>query len=124
MLNLDMVGRGKDSVTVVLGVTQNPDLGKVLKRATRLEKTGVKKTVTDEGDELWQRSDHYSFHRIGVPVLFFFEAVPISDNLDYHTWRDTPEGVDIDKVTNTARLVFNTVWLIAQDEERPGAPRH
>jgi len=123
MINLDMVWRGKASSTVVLGVTQNPDLGKVLKRASKLAKTGIKKVTTNEGDELWQRSDHYSFHKLGVPVLFFFEAVPITDNHDYHTWRDTPEGVDCKKVTQTARLVYNTAWLVAQDEKRPREPR-
>lgn len=123
MINLDMLGRGKASSTVVLGVQQNPDLGKVLKRASRLAKSGIKKVITNEGDELWQRSDHYSFHKIEVPVLFFFEAVPITDNHDYHTWRDVPRGVDFEKVTNTARLVYNTAWLLAQDDERPREPR-
>ena len=123
MLNLDMIGRGKDSEAIVLGVSHNKDLGKVLKEALKLEKTGIKKTVTNKGEELWQRSDHASFHNVGVPVLFFFEALPISDNEDYHTWRDVPAGVNFEKVGNTARLVFNTAWLLAQDDDRPDDSR-
>jgi Zn-dependent M28 family amino/carboxypeptidase len=119
MLNMDMIGRGKDSSVVVLGAEKLRDMEKFLDRGDKLAKTGIKKIVTNKGQELWQRSDHYSFYEAGVPVLFFFEAVPITDNEDYHTWRDTPELVNIEKVTNTARLVYNTAWLIAQDDDRP-----
>jgi hypothetical protein len=124
MLNMDMIGRGSDSESIVLGVKQNPDLGKVLTRAKKLEKSGIKKIETKKGDELWQRSDHYSFHSVGVPVLFFFEALPITKNHDYHTWRDTPDGVDIAKVANTTKLIFNMAWLLGQDDAVPDAPRH
>ena len=58
-----------------------------------------------------------------VPVLFFFEHLPISDNADYHTWRDTLDKLDYDKMTRTARLVFNSAWLLANDDERPPKPR-
>jgi Zn-dependent M28 family amino/carboxypeptidase len=75
------------------------------------------------GQELWERSDHHSFHQIGVPVLFFFEGLPITRNADYHTWRDTVDQLDFDKMARTTRLVFNTAWLLASDPERPPAPR-
>ena len=76
------------------------------------------------GAELWERSDHFSFHQVGVPVLFFFEGLPISDNPDYHTWRDTLEQLDLDKIARTTRLVFNTAWLLANDADKPAPPRH
>lgn len=119
MLNMDMIGRGDEKTVVVLGADKNRDMDDFLERGDRLTKSGIRKLVTNKGAELWQRSDHYSFHEAGVPVLFFFEAVPITDNEDYHTWRDVPELVNYEKVTNTARLVYNTAWLIAQDDERP-----
>lgn len=119
MLNMDMIGRGKANSVVVLGADKNRDMEDALERGDDLEKTGIRKIITNKGGELWQRSDHYAFHSAGVPVLFFFEAVPISDNEDYHTWRDVPELVDFEKVTNTARLVYNTAWILAQDDERP-----
>ena len=123
MLNMDMVGRGKASEVVVLGTEQNPKLARLLPEARKLAKTGVKTIVTGKGQDLFQRSDHYSFHAAGVPALFFFEGLPISDNEDYHTWRDTLDLVDIDKVFNTTRLVFNTAWLLANRDERPPPPR-
>jgi hypothetical protein len=123
MINLDMVGRGEVDEVAVLGVPENPSFEKLLAKAKKLHKTRIKKIVTGKGQDLFQRSDHYSFHSIGIPVLFFFEGLPISKNADYHTWRDTIELVDIEKVARTARLVFNTVWLLADDDERPPEPK-
>lgn len=123
MVNMDMLGRGVAEEVAVLGITQNPELEKVLQQAKGLSKTGVTKIVVRQGEELFERSDHYSFHRIGVPVLFFFEGLPIDANKDYHTWRDTIETLDFDKLTRSTRLVFNTAWLLANDDERPPKPR-
>jgi hypothetical protein len=123
MINLDQIGYGNARETAVLGINRNPKLQKVLDRAKRLGKTGLKKVVTGKGEEIWERSDHYVFHGIGIPVLFFFEGLPLSNNKDYHTWRDTVDGVDIDKVTNTARMVYNTIWILGNDDDRPPKPR-
>ena len=123
MLNMDMVGRGKKQEVVVLGTRHNPDLKDVLKRAAKLKGSGVREVVTDSAQHLWERSDHYSFHRAGVPVLFFFEAVSETLNEDYHTFRDTVDLVDCDKVVNTARLCLHVTWLLAQSDQRPGPPR-
>lgn len=122
MLNLDMVGRGEPGEVAVLGLIENPKLESVLERAKKLGPTKIKSIVMRQGQDLFTRSDHYSFHQIGVPVLFFFEGLPIDKNKDYHTWRDTIDAVDVDKVARTARLVFNTAWLLADDDERPPAP--
>ena len=35
---------------------------------------------------------------------------------------DTIDLVDVDKVARSARLVFNTAWLLANDDERPPPP--
>ena len=123
MINMDMVGRGDRDEVAVLGIRHNPGLDPLLERAVKLEKTGVKKVVTGKGHDLWERSDHYSFHQVGVPSLFFLEGLPISRNEDYHTWRDTLDQLDFDKMARTSRLVFNTAWLLANDDERPPAPR-
>lgn len=123
MINLDMIGRGDASEVAVLGIPQNPALERVLERARGLKTTGVQKVVVRQGEDLFARSDHFAFHQAGVPVLFFFEGLPIDRNRDYHTWRDVPELVDHEKVARTTRLVFNTAWLLANDDERPPRPR-
>lgn len=123
MVNLDMIGRGTANEVAVLGIVQNPGFEKLLQRARGLEASGVQKIVMREGEELFARSDHYSFHQLGIPTLFFFEGLPLSRNKDYHTWRDTLAGLDQDKVLRTTRFVYSTLWLISNDDERPARPR-
>ncbi|MHC5209712.1 MAG: M20/M25/M40 family metallo-hydrolase [Planctomycetota bacterium] len=122
MLNMDMLGRGDVDEVAVLGTTENPALEKLLKPANKLHKTRIKSIVTGKGQELFERSDHFPFHQIGIPALFFFEGLPITRNADYHTWRDTIDLVDVDKVARSARLVFNVAWLLADDDQRPPPP--
>ncbi|MFT4537934.1 MAG: hypothetical protein ACI841_002059 [Planctomycetota bacterium] len=122
MVNLDMIGRGPTTDVVVLGVDQNPGMADVLKRAKRLGRTGVKSIVECNDRGLFQRSDHYSFHKIGIPTIFLFENYPLSKNKDYHTWRDLPEQVDMKKIVYTARLAICTAWILANDDERLPSP--
>jgi len=123
MINMDMIGVGDESEVVVMGVDPNPGLRRTLERARKLSRTGVRrvKYVNDKG--LFSRSDHYSFHQQGVPTLFLFEGYPLEKNPDYHTWRDTLDKVDSEKVTRTARLAFNVAWILANEDERPPPPR-
>ncbi len=121
MINLDMVGRGDANEVYAIGCQYNKDFEDLLERAKRLERARIRKIHTNDPDQLWQRSDHYSFHEIGVPVLFFFEG-RINENPDYHTWRDTIDLLDLDKIARTARLAYNTAWLLANDDDRPPPP--
>ncbi len=123
MINMDMLGRGDVDEIAVLGIEHYPSLEPVLERAHKLARTGVKKLVVRQGLDLWERSDHFSFHERGVPALFFFEGLPISRNADYHTSRDTIDKLDLDKIARSTRLVFNTAWLLANDDVRPPRPR-
>ncbi|MEW6072260.1 MAG: M20/M25/M40 family metallo-hydrolase [Planctomycetota bacterium] len=123
MLNLDMIGRGDPDEVIVLGVEPNPALGPLLKRAARLKGTRLDRIVVDRAAHLWPRSDHYPFHQHGIPCLFLFEAENESENPDYHTFRDTIDRLDFEKIVRTARLTYNAAWLLATDDDRPPAPR-
>jgi hypothetical protein len=123
MVNLDMIGRGGADEVVAIGVTQNPELEKLIARARKLRPTGVREVVVRQGEDLFERSDHFSFHKIGIPVVFFFEGLPIDRNKDYHTWRDTADKLDFAKMLNTTKLVYNVTWLLAADDGRPPPPR-
>ncbi len=123
MFNMDMLGRGDAGEIYVIGVRENPGFEDTLKDAKKLHATKIKKVVIGKGRGFWERSDHHSFHAIGVPVLFFFENYPESENPDYHTYRDTIESLDLDKVTRSTRFLYNMTWLVANADERPPAPR-
>lgn len=122
MLNLDMIGRGERDEVAAIGAQKSPALRRVVERAERRSE-GIREVDVRGGMELWQRSDHLPFHDRGVPALFFFEGLPISRNGDYHTWRDTPDLVDVEKVARTARIIFDVAWILATDDERPPAAR-
>jgi Zn-dependent M28 family amino/carboxypeptidase len=121
MVNLDMVGRGETREVLLMGFKQNPDMEKVVRRASRLSRTGIRKLIEKNDVGLFQRSDHYSFHKVGIPVVFFLEG-PLAANRDYHSFRDTADKLDMEKVANIARLAFNTAWLLANDDERLPPP--
>jgi len=123
MVNMDMIGRGAKEEVAVLGIVQNPSLEKLIERARKLAPSGISKIVVRQGEDLFQRSDHASFHQIGLPVLFFFEGLPIEANPDYHTWRDTIEKLDLEKMRRTCVLVYETVWTLANDDARPPPPQ-
>ena len=123
MFNMDMLGRGEEDEVFVLGLQENPGFKETLKRARKLFPSKVRKVELDKGRDLWRRSDHYSFHKIGVPVLFFFENYPESKNPDYHTYRDTFESLNLEKVWRSTRFLFNVAWITANDDERPAPPR-
>ncbi|MBI1381329.1 MAG: M20/M25/M40 family metallo-hydrolase [Planctomycetaceae bacterium] len=123
MLNLDMVGRGPKDSLVAIGARNDTSIEKTLERARKLGNTGIKDINTRGGQELWERSDHFEFAKKGLPVLFLFEDVPIEKNRDYHTWRDTPDLVEPDKIARAARLAFNFLWLLAEADSLPERPK-
>ncbi|HEX5009115.1 MAG TPA: M20/M25/M40 family metallo-hydrolase [Planctomycetota bacterium] len=123
MLNMDQIGRGPTDLVAVMGLMENPTLDSLLDRGLKLEPTKIKTVLRRKGQDLFERSDHYSFHLVGVPALFFFENLPLDENKDYHTWRDTVDLVDMDKCARTARLVFNCAWLLANEDGRPPSPK-
>ena len=122
MVNLDMLGFGDPDNCAVLGIVQNPQFEKLIARAQKASRTGIRDVTLRQGEELFTRSDHHSFHVLGIPTLFFFEGVPIEKNVDYHTWRDTLDKLDQVKVLNIAKLAYTCTWLLTDDDSRPPAP--
>ncbi|HIF39675.1 MAG TPA: M28 family peptidase [Planctomycetes bacterium] len=123
MVNMDMLGVGEASEVVCFGFKQNPGLEKIVTRANRLGRTGVRRITEVNDPGVFQRSDHYSFHSIGIPAVFFTEGFPIEKNKDYHTWRDTPDSIDAKKIAASARLAFLTTWILANQDDRLPSPR-
>lgn len=115
-LNMDMVGRNWPDTIVAIG-KEHSDLGTTLERVNaahpELGMTAI--------DDLWPeenfyfRSDHYSFARNGVPVLFFFNGT----HADYHRPSDEVELIDADKGARLARLIFYLGLEIASAPEPP-----
>lgn len=61
-------------------------------------------------------SDHSSFMRVNVPVLFGITPFPLHD--DYHTSRDTIDKINYEGGTDTVHLFHNLAFDAAQRPER------
>ncbi len=110
MLNLDMVGRAEDGLVEVIGVGTSPGFGADLERWN--SDVGL---VLKKRDTYTQDSDHASFARREVPVLFFFTGL----HPDYHRPGDDWEKINSDDASRIARLVHAGILDLANRKERP-----
>ena len=58
-----------------------------------------------DAEDVYTRSDHYNFARLGIPIAFFFTGF----HPDYHQPTDTVDKINFDKIANTAKLVYLTI---------------
>ena len=107
MINMDMVGRFNDSSKTITvgGVGTSPNWGKLLYAEKKIP-FGIKVDSSGTGP-----SDHTSFYRKDIPVLFFFTGL----HTDYHKPTD-----DFDKINYNGELaVVNYILrLIARSEKQ------
>jgi hypothetical protein len=65
-------------------------------------------------ERIYFRSDHWNYAKHGIPIIFYFDGV----HVDYHRPTDTVDKIDFSKMTEVARLVFETGWRIANLDHR------
>lgn len=70
---------------------------------------------TKDPNRYYYRSDHYNFAKNKIPVIFYFNG----NHDDYHQVTDTPDKIRYDLIEARARLVFNTLWTVANADRRP-----
>lgn len=109
MVNMDMIGRLKDSSLIVYGTGTSSNWRDILNKHN---KYGFKLTFNDEG---FGPSDHSSFYGAKIPVLFFFTGT----HEDYHKPSDDTEKINFAAQENILNYVYNIVTDINQNPERP-----
>lgn len=67
-----------------------------------------------DAEDVYTRSDHYSFASKGVPIAFTFSGF----HPDYHRPTDTIEKINYDKIANTAKLFYLTAFEAANLPQR------
>lgn len=104
-INMDMIGRNAPDDLMVTPTTKLDKhfngLGLLADQLSPLE--GFPKLRS--ADEYWSRSDHASFAKLGIPVMFLFADV----HADYHKPGDDVEKIDADKIRRVVRLVSRIV---------------
>jgi aminopeptidase YwaD len=110
MLNLDMIGRLRNSHIYVSGVGTSPLFRDVLEELN--EPIGLALDYSDSG---MGASDHMSFNIKRIPVLFFFSGL----HGDYHKPSDTAEKINPDGARNVLMLAYQVLNELANNSERP-----
>jgi Zn-dependent M28 family amino/carboxypeptidase len=119
-LNMDMVGRNRDdkaeeSNTVYLvgsdristelhniTVLSNDSLGQPLKLDFELNDPA-------DLEQIYYRSDHYSYASRGIPIVFFTTGL----HPDYHANTDSSEKINYQKMAHIGQLVYETGRRVA-----------
>lgn len=103
MLNLDMVGRLRDSRVTVFGTGSAEELSGIVRGAANELGLEIR-----ESDGIG-RSDHISFYNRKVPVLHFFTGI----HPDYHRPSDTWDKLNLEGMVKITDLVLATARQIA-----------
>ncbi len=120
-LQMDMVGRNEEkggerpedniqTIHLVGSKKLSMDLHEVVLEENR--HVGFEFEYDEEG--VWNRSDHYSFAKKGIPIVFLFSGF----HPDYHKSTDTVDKINFTKIANTARLMYLVAWRAANRIER------
>ncbi|HEY1163639.1 MAG TPA: M28 family peptidase [Chitinophaga sp.] len=92
-INMDMVSRNEKGELYVCGTNPYPALKQYVSRVA--DSSALKVLMghdkPEEGSNDWtSQSDHYEFHRKGIPFLYF----GVEDHADYHKASDEFERID------------------------------
>lgn len=95
MLNMDMIGRMRESKLTVGGAGTAAEWRPLLAAS---DTEGIVLTLNDDG---YGASDHSLFNGKGIPVLFFFTGA----HAEYHRPEDRPETLDYPQEARVLRFV-------------------
>jgi Peptidase family M28 len=123
-LNIDMIGRidkehekDENYVYIIGSDKLSSELYTIAEKANKdSENLFLDYTYNDPKDpnRFYYRSDHYNFAKNKIPVAFYFTGV----HADYHQPGDDVEKIMFPKYTKIVKVVFNTLWELANREER------
>lgn len=110
MINLDMVGRLKESRDLqVGGVGTAPGLKELV--YSNIDTTSFNLSLSEEG---FGPSDHSAFYGKDIPVLF----ISTGAHLDYHTPFDSPARINYDGLSEVSAIVYNITEKLSTEPGR------
>ncbi|RZK56830.1 MAG: M28 family peptidase [Pedobacter sp.] len=128
-LNTDMIGRigeeylGKpDSANYIYSVGSfklSTELGKLSEQINETYtkmKLDYKYDDPKDTQQIYYRSDHYNFAKLGIPVIFYYDGML---EQDYHRPGDEVSKINFDLLAKRAHLTFYTAWELANRANRP-----
>jgi hypothetical protein len=129
-LNLDMIGRNRNDdeaqanrVYLVGSDRISSELHEISREANRAlpAPMSLDFEMNDPADpeQLYYRSDHYSYAAKGIPVIFFTTGL----HPDYHANTDEASKILYDKMTRVVQLVYETGLRLANLDRAPARDR-
>jgi hypothetical protein len=115
-INLDMIGRNAPDTVVAIGqnyTSLGPRVQAIVARHPELGLVVAPDLWPEE--QLFFRSDHFSFAAREVPAIFFTTGL----HDDYHRPGDEAHLIDSDKIMRISRLLFRLGYDIANSPDRP-----
>ena len=123
-LNADMIGRNAPESLYVVGPRAAPKgqsrrLGEIVDsvNATLQPPFAIDREWDSptHPEQIYYRSDHYSYARRGVPIVFLTTGL----HEDYHRVSDEASKIDYDKLARVGRLLLDVGRAVADGAERP-----
>jgi hypothetical protein len=125
-LNIDMIGRNRDdrqsernTVYIVGSDRISSELHDVNRAANHAidQPLALDYELNDPADpeQLYFRSDHYSYAAKGIPVIFFTTGL----HPDYHANTDEVSKIEFPKLTRITQMIFETASRVANLDHAP-----
>jgi hypothetical protein len=129
-LNVDMIGRNRDdkaSEANTAYLVGSDRISSELDAISRAANDSLPRPMTlsyelndpSDSEQLYYRSDHYSYAAKGIPVIFFTTGL----HPDYHMNTDEVDRIDFDKMTRVAQLIYETGRRVADLDHFPARDR-
>jgi hypothetical protein len=121
MLNMDMVGRVRQDMTshkeklIVYGTGTEKSFAGMIDRFNQKYDFQIQKVPGANMPGERSSSDHASFYRVNVPVLFFFTG----NHPDYHRPTDTADKINVTGMRKVADFVEELTHHLDTVAERP-----
>lgn len=104
LVNLDIMGSGEEGITIVNGTIHKKHFKKIVKIN---DKKSYLSAIKSRGETA--NSDHYFFHKAGVPSFFIYTMGP---NKHYHDVYDTYEELSFAAYNNIVKLLIDFVRVL------------
>ena len=111
MINMDMIGKMKDSTLIVGGVGTSPTFEPLLDSLSKLSNLNLEYDQAGYGP-----SDHASFYAEDIPVLFFFTG---DYSNKYHLPEDDWEDINASGEKQILDIIYKSVIALSRDQTRP-----
>ena len=112
MINMDMIGRLNEKPITVGGVGSAKTLSETIEVVQKKHTLKIDKNISGMD---FGRSDHASFYREDIPVLFFFTGA----HQDYHKPSDDWDKIDYQGEKEVLNFVYDLIVQLSTNKEKP-----